>query len=259
MVNLEEFRLQASENCAIINEENREEQLSKVNDILEYQIPLTSIQSLSLDVDFEPAIFALIPGMFPSVKNLTLNPSRVCCICPNVAEFCTSSLMIELNFQNLDSNFNANSMPNDNQQSVVPPPLSPAEAVPETIAQTNNIEFELDNCHHCFNQIINTVSDWKYLETLTIIGARCKDESMELLKNIKNLRTLSMTNCEEYSLKPLMTICYRIAKDRPDGESLTLKLNEKFFKRIISLSHKPANLFVINVSPMVDYEINRIV
>ncbi|KAH7645537.1 hypothetical protein HUG17_1075 [Dermatophagoides farinae] len=255
---LKEFRLRSDENNSISND-------GQFQDTDEFLRSLDSIESLCFDVDFELSIFTILPQIFPLVKHLTINISRLCCTCPVEPEHPAIPPIVEQNLpmvvpDNAQQPAHANDDRNQNQNPE--PPQQQQQQQEEQQQELNrkisgddDIEYEIDNCIQCTKQMTVIMNQWSLLEKLSIIGNRCKDEGLIELKSMPKLKSLSVANCTEIQLRSLLSVCYEIAKNRPSSVSFTLKLNEKTFKKIIKLPLKPANLFIFNVSPILEPEL----
>ncbi|KAF7493974.1 hypothetical protein SSS_00224 [Sarcoptes scabiei] len=252
---LKEFRLRSIENCLILKDKSDQYYSS-----VEFSVPVTSVEKLLLDIDFEPMIFDLIPKIFPNIKALSVNLSRCCCACPNQPDLLddadqnksaaaiTQGPVVE-GYVNRNRPFGPNG-------EVIPVP-NPNQNRPQQLnGQKNddNIEYEIDNCVRCLRETLRTVNQWSQFRSLSVIGPRFKEESIDELKNLPKLRILSVFNCENFSLRMLVNAFYNIAGKIMPKETFVLRLNECNFNKILRLPNKPRNFLIQNCSPNSDVE-----
>lgn len=199
-----------------------------------------NVQRLHLDFDLEPELIEQLQILSPNVQHLSLNVSRVCCVCPDVPEFIYPEPIAAPNVPVIPAG--QQELPSEGNESPAAVPLPPPP------------EFEVveDNCDQCCQQVMRSIGTaWPCLQSLSIGGARCKEAAIRLLP--WSVHLVSFQTCERYSLRLLIDVVYDRMRQHP-SHSMTLHLGSAKFQLIQRLSTKPVNLCIRNVDPLVSFE-----
>lgn len=203
---------------------------------------LDSVKTLAFDIDFEQNTFSLIQWLFPNLTELSVNVSRICCVCVDVPEFPDRQppMAEQPNQLPVDGN---GMRPEPIQH---PQPLPPPEPEP-------NIEVVIieENCDKCCQSVMQIMSRWANLRHLSITGSECNEAIIRSLEMHSHLDIVSFATCQTYSLVSLLATAKRIAQQHDPHRMFVLKLAFEKFSRIIKLPQKAQNLCVMNVSYLV--------